>query len=354
RCCKRHQNNNLLTKEATNDIEVKSDYSTFSDETLCELLGNLRSVAAGKGFDFDYPPALTNSDYYNLTGLKKDQFNFVANCIKKHIKSISGRSYRTCIALLLTKVRTGLSISILSTLFTLSKRRAGRTIAAARIVLMSSFVPNFLRTNHISHEDFVSKHTTAIAKTLFIDRKDACILVADGTYMQEKSSNYRFQRRTYSVHKGRPLVKSMIIVNSTRYTKTIFGHYFVDGKNNDANILITLVRSDASELLSYLKTNVFVVDCGFRDCLKLLEDLGFITKMPHFLKDGSQHTFSEANEEELTQMTIGSYQIKQAQSYTEEHIADDGIYQLFIHRQERNIIRLQLQSRHTSSKVYNL
>lgn len=64
--------------------------------------------------------------------------------------------------------------------------------------------------------------------------------------------------------------------------------------------------------------------------------------------------FPKLTMEELTQMTIGSYQIKQAQSYTEEHIADDGIYQLFIHRQERNIVRLQLQSRHTSSKVYNL
>lgn len=98
RCCKRHLNNNFLIKGATNAIEVKSDYSRFSDETFCELLGKLlRSVAARKGLDFDYPPALTDSDYYNLIGLKKDQFNAVANCIKKRIKSTSGRSYRTCL-----------------------------------------------------------------------------------------------------------------------------------------------------------------------------------------------------------------------------------------------------------------
>lgn len=56
-----------------------------------------------------------------------------------------------------------------------------------------------------------------------------------------KSSNYRFQRRTYSVNKGRPLVKSMIIVSSTEYILTIFGLYFADGKNNDANILTILM-----------------------------------------------------------------------------------------------------------------
>lgn len=71
------------------------------DGTLCELLENLRSVAARKGLDFDYPPTLI--DNYNLIGLKKDQFDSVANC-RKHIKSTSGRSYRTCLALLLTKL----------------------------------------------------------------------------------------------------------------------------------------------------------------------------------------------------------------------------------------------------------
>lgn len=64
--------------------------------------------------------------------------------------------------------------------------------------------------------------------------------------------------------------------------------------------------------------------------------------------------FPQLTLHELTHLTIGSYQLKQAQSYAEEHTARDGMYQLFVHRQERNILRLQIQSRHTSSKVYNL
>lgn len=42
--------------------------------------------------------------------------------------------------------------------------------------------------------------------------------VADGTYIYtQKSSNYRFQRRSFSIHKGRPLVKLMILVSTTGY-----------------------------------------------------------------------------------------------------------------------------------------
>jgi hypothetical protein len=466
RCCRRHLENGFLSKTATNDIEVKSNYSILDDKTLCGLLENLRSVASRKGLDFDYPPALTDDDYYNLTGLKKDQFDSVLASISGHIRSTSGRSPRTCLALLLTKLRTGLSLSVLSTLFALQKRRVGRAIAAARTAFLSMFVPNFLGTNHISREDFITKHTRTMAKTLFAGGEDVCILVADGTYMYiEKSSNYKFQRRTFSLHKGRPLVKPMILVSSTGYILEVFGPYFADGKNNDANILTSIMRFDASRLRSWLQPNdVLVVDRGFRDCLEMLQDLGLITKMPHFLREGSQHTTSEANEsrlvtkirwvieavngllkkwkaldhvfpnsqvpyvgdyvrivsalcnafrpprisddpndttiaermlrlsqmpnllqerveregwsrkrvmwqpvvadslpdfpqltlDELAHLTIGSYQLKQAQSYAEEHTAGDGMYELFVHRQERNILRLQIQSRHTSSKVYNL
>jgi len=64
--------------------------------------------------------------------------------------------------------------------------------------------------------------------------------------------------------------------------------------------------------------------------------------------------FPQLTLHESIHLTIGSNQLKQAQSYAEEYTAGDGMYQLFVHRQERNILRLQIQSRHTLSKVYNL
>ena len=53
-------------------------------------------------------------------------------------------------------------------------------------------------------------------------------------------------------------------------------------------------------------------------------------------------------------ITLGVYQLKQAKSYTEEHLSDDGMHSFLVHKQERKILRVQIQSRHTSFKVYNL
>jgi len=66
------------------------------------------------------------------------------------------------------------------------------------------------------------------------------------------------------------------------------------------------------------------------------------------LKDFPKLTLNE-----LRNLTLGTYQIKQAKSYTEEHFNDSGLYELLVHKERSDIIRVQLQSRHTSSKIYN-
>jgi len=82
-----------------------------------------------------------------------------------------------------------------------------------------------------------------MAKNLFAEGKDVAILVADGTYMYiEKSSTILSKGVFFSMHKGRPLVKPMMIVSTTGYILDVFGPYFADGKNNDANILNNLIK----------------------------------------------------------------------------------------------------------------
>ena len=54
--------------------------------------------------------------------------------------------------------------------------------------------------------------------------------------------------------------------------------------------------------------------------------------------------------DELRYIALGVYQLKQDKSYTEEHLSDDGMYSFLVQKQERNILRVQIQSRHTSSK----
>jgi len=97
-----------------------------------------------------------------------------------------------------------------------------------------------------------------------------------------------------------PLVKPMMMVSTTGYILEIFGPYFADGKNNDANILNSLVQQASSRLLQWIESkDVLVVDRGFRDVISTLEDYRLIPKMPNLLNKGSQYDTISANESRL-------------------------------------------------------
>lgn len=71
--------------------------------------------------------------------------------------------------------------------------------------------------------------------------------------------------------------------------------------------------------------------------------------------DGQQvEDFPRLTVDELKQITFGVYQLKQARSYTEEHLDEDGLYKIFTHKEASDIVRVKIQSRHTASKEYNL
>ena len=115
---------------------------------------------------------------------------------------------------------------------------------------MQYFVLQNVGFEHINHEDFVENHTTPIAKKLFSDNDDkTAILVLDGTYIFiQKSSDYKFQRQSYNLHKHRPLVKPMVVVGTDWYTLSVLGPYLSNTKNNDAGITRHIVSSN--ELLA--------------------------------------------------------------------------------------------------------
>ena len=80
---------------------------------------------------------------------------------------------------------------------------------------MQDFVPNHVGFQHVSRETILAQHQTAVATELLTNGPDQIVRIADGTYFFcQKSSNSEFQRRTYSQHKRRHLVKPMIITAS--------------------------------------------------------------------------------------------------------------------------------------------
>jgi hypothetical protein len=160
--------------------------------------------------DFHPESGVSNQNHEIMLGVSKENF-------MQHPSYIESRLYNsrrkcTCIAfaIFLMKHRLNLSHSVSACLFGngLTKQRVCYMFHAIKDVLMLVFVPTFLGFNSISREDYILNHNTFLAKTLLGADDNQAIYVLDGTYLYiQKSRNYTTQRRTYSMHKYRNLVK---------------------------------------------------------------------------------------------------------------------------------------------------
>lgn len=212
------------------------------------------------------------------------------------MKSTPSRTVRTSLAIFLMKLRGGDSNRVLSTLFNISKSGIRRSIKVIRSALIDgNFVKENLGFQHITREEIIHQHTRPLAQTLFGDNtQPQVILVLDGTYIYiNKSSNFKFQRQSFSFHKGRQLVKPMVIVSTSGYFLSVLGPYFA--KDNDASILTHIMRSNLEDIRNWVEEDdVFIVDRGFRDSLTYLEELGIQVKMPSFMEKGEKQLSTDA------------------------------------------------------------
>ena len=64
--------------------------------------------------------------------------------------------------------------------------------------------------------------------------------------------------------------------------------------------------------------------------------------------------FPRISEDELRNLTVGIYQLKLARAYTMEHLDEEGEYIISLNDDIADILRVCIQSRHTSSKSYLL
>lgn len=305
RCCPCHISEGKFNDLSIGKMKDIRGVSEFNRTELHNLIQHIRDMALKnkeKRVDFDTPDSMTDTDYINIIGLNKADLEDICSHIKD-LRNTKVRSMRTCIALLLSKLKSGMSNQLLSTVYNIPKKSIRRAIASARKALAKDFTPRYIGFQHISREDIITQHTRPLANTLFGGKTCApAILVIDGTYIYiQKSMKFRFQRRSYSMHKHRPLVKPMMFVSTTGYIVSVIGPYFSDAKNNDANILKHVMFRNEEEIRSWVKEDdVFVVDRGFRDSLSMLERLGIRSEMPSFLKKGqAQHSPEESNTSRL-------------------------------------------------------
>lgn len=304
RCCPVHLQVDSFTSEAISTMKCTNNNVILNRTTIVNLLKNLRDAALcneKSRINFDDEKILSETDYLNLTGLRKEDFIDLHTYTENAIRNTPARSTRTSLGIFLFKLKTGISSRVLSTVFGISKSSIKRAVANVREALNKNSVPRYLGFGHISRAEVIENHTRPLAQTLFGSGSEA-ILVLDGTYIYlQKSGNFQFQRRTYSLHKGRPLVKPMVVVTTTGYFIAMLGPYMADAKNNDGSILNHMLASNVQDIKNWIeKEDIFIVDRGFRDSLDFLEDFGINAKMPSFIQKGqAQMTTEEANTSRL-------------------------------------------------------
>jgi hypothetical protein len=243
RCCPGHlTSEKKLEQSLIKLIEHLNPSTLLNRSTISGLLQTMRSLCLQKNTSLNFD-TLDEKDYTTLTGLSQIQFDDLFLHIQDKIKATPSRSPRTTTGLFILKLKSGISNKLLSAIFGITRSSVRRALATAREALMRSFVPLYLGFESVTRESVINQHTRQLATSIFGSTSDNLILVLDGTYIYiNKSNNYKFQRRTYSIHKGRPLVKPMVIVTTTGHFVNIIGPYFSDAKNNDAAILNHILK----------------------------------------------------------------------------------------------------------------
>ncbi|CAF2529584.1 unnamed protein product [Rotaria sp. Silwood2] len=322
-CCHDHFYNRQISFDALDRIRADQvDQLVCNADRLQEILNDFRlMLESQKTFDSDDPYSLNDKDYYNITSLRKgrlninkissylilshafiDQFENVFTRVES-MRNSKLRSIRVAIAIFCAKMRLGLSNHVLATMFHIhSKRAVSRIVHQVNDTLLKDFVPAHLGFKHISRQSVLENHQAAIANALLTDNnQQVVVVVMNGTYLYlQKSADNELQRRTYSMHKYRHLVKPMVITITNGYILNVFGPFFGDDKINDANIIKHCLLNNEQDILKWLHDDdIILLDRGFRDAIPTIQVLGFRVSMPSFLNGKAQLSTEEANKSRL-------------------------------------------------------
>ena len=188
RCCAKHIFNGQLTVDASEQIRPSVVQVIQLSAGDMQLLIQQWQICfqQQKRFNFDDPRSVSDDECKVLTSLSRVQFeDLVGQISESGIRNSSNRSIRTATAILLIKLRFGMSNTLLAVLFQLPHQRiVSRCIENARKALMNGFVPKNLGFSHIGRNEIIHQHTSALAQYLMCKNEpNTAILVVDSTYI---------------------------------------------------------------------------------------------------------------------------------------------------------------------------
>jgi len=196
-----------------------------------------------------------------LTGLSLTQVNELHTLIQPKLAVAAlPMSTMSCTAAFLMKLRLNVSQKVIGVFFgSVKQQRISEALELVRTALDERFVPRHLGCDHVSREDYIAQWGTDLCKTIFDCGDNCAVAILDGTYIYiQKSQQYTTQRRTYSAHKYRNLIKFMMVVAPNGNILDAAGPFLADGRNNDANILNNMSLDPVSFMSFFKEGDLFI------------------------------------------------------------------------------------------------
>lgn len=273
----------------------------FTAEQIVHTLTMMKNKISTDFLNFEHYENINANELHTWIGLTHLQFSDVL----ENVTSLNRhRDKRTIMAAVLAKMRTGDSNARLASIFKMSESSFQRKLKIGLEALLSDFVPSRVGFDHITREEVVQKNLM-IPERLFGNpdspiEERKLITILDGTYIYlQKSSNYFFQRKSYSNHKFRNLLKPFLYVCCDGTIISVEGPYAAT--TSDAQILNNALNDEDSVLhWFYRHGDVFILDRGFRDAISNLEACGYVAQMPETKHPNeTQLTTDQANKSRL-------------------------------------------------------
>lgn len=234
-------------------------------------------------------------------GLESDQFNQVFTLVSQSLLALYKDFSKATIALYiyLMKLKTNHTNAQIGSHFGLTSRSISSRIRNVREIVHKDFAPNYLF--HRSRNELL-EHTTESSRILYQKNDKAVVSIWDATYLFViRSSNYKFQKDSYSVQKKRNLLKVMLCVMPNGLIAGVYGPY--SARANDASIMNDLIDKNPNIFSSFCRGDVIVLDRGFRDSITKLKSKGFDVKIPECFCTKNQLSTKQANYSRLVTKT---------------------------------------------------
>lgn len=265
-------------------------------------------------------------------GLNSHQFQQILNMVNPSLLPIfkSPIKPRNALYIFLMKLRTGHTLEQIAPHFNVSPMTISSWIRAVRNIVHSELVRVHLYER--KREDLIL-NTTPLSRKLYQAAENCCVVTIDATYVFTiKSSNYAFQKKSYSGQFRRNLVKFMLFVSTNGLIAASYGPF--DATKNDAKILEQILNDDRTIFGTLLPGDVLVVDRGFRDCIRALKARRFVVQVPKGTKKKTSNPLRklDANESRFATKTRFVVEVRNSHiKNTWKQLSGTKIYQYIPH-----------------------